>query len=153
MRRLWSLFASIRNSGGVIRNGVLAVSGVDWTSPSSIQASTSAGWAAVFDNRTVTSPWSAGNTTRVPPITTLAPAPGTYRQSATSAAQAAAMTCLMDDAPCAASDAKESFAAPPRYKPRRSMACGLLVDHRELDIGRASCRERGEDGGGGRTMK
>jgi len=72
MRRLWSLCGSIRNSGGVIRKGVLALSGVERTSPVSIHASTSAGRLPALLSRTVTSPCPAGNTTRVPPITTLA---------------------------------------------------------------------------------
>src|SRR6185437_10761758 len=134
MRRLWSLFGSIRNSGGVIRNGVLTLSGVEWTSPVSIHASTSAGLSAALLSRTVTSPCLPGNTTRVPPITTLARAHGVHRQSAASTAQAVAMKCFMDDPPCAASNARFS-GIPPRHRPQRNMGGRLLVDHRELDAG------------------
>src|SRR5690348_8965295 len=86
MRRLWPLPAFMRTSGGVIRKGTLALSGVELGSPASIHASTKAGWLPSLLRRTVTSPLAAGNTTRVPAITTLASALPTIVESAIKAA-------------------------------------------------------------------
>src|SRR5690348_6073276 len=82
MRRLWPLPAFMRTSGGVIRNGTLALSGVEAGLPLSIHASTRAGWLPSLLRRTVTSPLAAGNTTRVPAITRLALAAPVAAQSA-----------------------------------------------------------------------
>src|SRR5574337_235653 len=86
MRRLCPLAGFMRTSGGVIRNGTWAVSGVESGLPLSIHASTSAGALPSLFRRTVTSPFAAGNTTRVPAITTLALAVPTTAESTIKAA-------------------------------------------------------------------
>src|SRR5690242_14992185 len=136
MRRLWSLCASMRNSGGVIRNGVSALSGVDWGLPWSIQASTSAGVPPTFDSRTVTSPSRAGKTTRVPPMTTVAWAPKANRHDASRPAHEARRNFFIAEIRSAGGAGAASPEVMPWRKPvRHGRALRLLVDHREGDAG------------------
>jgi len=74
MRSVCDLLASMRKIGGVSTNGALASPGFASALPLSIHTCTSEGSARSLVSLSVTSRFSRGYTTRVPPTVTLAPA-------------------------------------------------------------------------------